>query len=211
MKSFLPFCLSWIFIGIGLNSALAACAPSGDYVVIDVKWNDPIGGLAIRSAPNDSASLRGIIPPAGTGIGIGQCRDTGWCEVHYQCTSGWSFLARYLAPRVRRLYRVVDVSANDPEGLNLRDGPGAKFSEVARIPYSEADLIVHYCEEDAGWCFVSYGQNYGWAAQRFLAAVGATPVPTPQPLPVPPPSAPTPPPPQPSPDSRACQMFPNLC
>jgi hypothetical protein len=77
--------------------------PHGDHVVIEVKWGDPIGGLAVRSAPNSRAERRGIIPAAGTGVGIGECEQSGWCQVKYACMSGWSLLARFLAPRIRRL------------------------------------------------------------------------------------------------------------
>src|SRR5438105_4442444 len=71
-------------------------APHGDYVVIEVKWEDSIGGLAVRDEPRNDGTRRGVIPAAGTGIGIGECLGSGWCQVKYACLSGWSLLARFL-------------------------------------------------------------------------------------------------------------------
>ena len=95
---------------------------SGDSVVVNIGWDDPIGGLAIRAAPNRQAPIKAVIPAAGTGIAVGSCHAGGWCEVTFDCVKGWSLAARYLAPRDQRLYHVTNVSPNDPEGLNIRSG-----------------------------------------------------------------------------------------
>ena len=204
--------------------------PNGDHVVIEVKWEDPIGGLAVRDGPNGGANRLGIIPASGTGIGVGQCQDNGWCQVKYACVSGWSLLARFLAPRLRRLNRVTGVSPDDPEGLNVRVGPHQTYPAKVRIPYNGTDVIKHICQPSPNdrteWCLVTYRDNSGWVAGRFLTAV-ATPSPVPSSGPNPGPSPapkvdplpdpkvePNPGPssgPAPGPSSRACQLFPNLC
>jgi uncharacterized protein YraI len=203
-----------LLCSIGATQAQTGCAQSpGDYVVIEVKWDDPIGGLAIRTGPDGNSERRGVIPSSGVGVAVGECVQSGWCEVSYQCIAGWSLSARYLAPRFRRLYRVSGVSAADPEGLNVRSGPHNTYAPKGRIPYDGANVIVHVCQpsplDGTDWCLVTYGQNSGWAAGRYLTPIPAS---SPSPSPSPPPT----PSPGPSsvplnPTSPACQKYPNLC
>ncbi len=50
----------------------SSCESShGDYVVVNVKWNDPDGGLIVSSGPGMHANRLGVIPASGVGIGIG--------------------------------------------------------------------------------------------------------------------------------------------
>jgi uncharacterized protein YraI len=184
--------------------------PHGDHVVIQVKWGDSIGGLAVRSAPHNNASLLGVIPAAGTGVGIGKCEDSGWCLVKYACLNGWSYSARFLAPRIRRLNKVTGVRPNDPDGLNLRTGPHTTYAASNNIPYNRADIIGHVCQESPrdrseSWCLVTYRGSSGWAAGRFLTAVAASE----QTIATVPAPAPTPP--RNGDLSEACKLFPNLC
>jgi clan AA aspartic protease (TIGR02281 family) len=141
---------------------------SGDYVVVDVGWDDPIGGLAVRAAPNGQAPIKGVIPAAGTDIEIGVCRENGWCEVHYECIAGWSLANRFTAPRGERLYRVANVAPDDPEGLNMRVGPGGNNPTKRSIPYDAVGIVLHAYQPDGGWCLVTYGNAFGWTARRFL-------------------------------------------
>jgi uncharacterized protein YraI len=150
------------------------CEAQGDYVVVSVPWDDADHGLLIRSAPNGGATVRGVIPPAGIGVAATSC-DGSWCEVKYGCLSGWAG-SRYLSERSRNLFRVSGVSSSDPEGLNLRSGPGPNFSKVGSVPYNGANLIKHTCQRGAGvrtdWCLITYeGRSNlsGWASSRFLA------------------------------------------
>src|SRR5271166_6693056 len=108
--------LSVLPLGLQLASAASDCRNiSGDYVVTNVGWEDPIGGLAVRAAPNARAPIKGVMPAAGTGVEIGSCKENGWCEVRYGCITGWSLAAHFTAPRGQRLYRVANVSPEDPE------------------------------------------------------------------------------------------------
>src|SRR3954447_235344 len=95
--------------------------PHGDYVVVRVKWGDAIGGLAVRSAPDGNAERLEGIPATGPGVGVLDFR-AGWCQVKHACASGWASAA-FLSPRTSEIYRVTGVSANDPQGLNVRTGP----------------------------------------------------------------------------------------
>ena len=130
MKTLVSLGLLW-GIGILLASPLAQASSecqtrSGDLVVVNIGRDDPIGGLAVRAAPSRQAPIKTVIPAAGTGVAIGSCHGDGWCEVTFECVRGWSLAARYLAPRDQRLYRVTNVSPNDPEGLTFvvaRDWP----------------------------------------------------------------------------------------
>lgn len=195
--------------------------PRGDYVVINVKSDDPIGGLAVRDQPSSSSGRRGIIPSDGIGVEVGQCQANGWCAVKYGCLSGWALAARYLSPQSRRNYRVEGVASSDPDGLNLREGPGPGSPIHGHLRFNDANVVLHACqpspEDRTDWCLVSSGGISGWAAGRFLAAnpvTSSVPAPPPISAPNPPPNAPVPPAPQsPGPNStpEACRMFPNLC
>ena len=159
---------------------------SGNSVVVNIGREDHIGGLAIRAAPNPQAPIKTVIPAAGTGVAIGSCHGDGWCEVTFECVRGWSLAARYLAPRDQRLYRVTNVSPNDPEGLNVRSGPGLAYSPKGNIPYNGDGIVLHDCQADGRWCLVTYGEISGWSARQLLApmTVAEKSAPAPQPPPV---------------------------
>jgi uncharacterized protein YraI len=180
--------------------------PHGDYVVVQVRWEDPIGGLAVRTDPNGNAERRGVIPAAGTGVGISDCLQSGWCQVRYACVFGWSFSARFLSLRSRQQYAVTGVSAADPEGLNLRSGPHHSYAAKGSIPYDARDVVRHVCQpspiDRTEWCLITYRDESGWVASRFLTPAAAS-GPAPAPFPSPPRD--------PAPPSPACQKFPDLC
>ena len=143
---------------------------SGDYVVVNVKWNDPDGGLVISNGPGMSAGRLGIIPSAGGGIGILGCQGI-WCRVRYGCYEGWSSKL-YLAERSERQYRVVGVQPEDPEGLNIRSGPGFTYSQSGSISFNATNVVKHVCQsspvDGTDWCLVSWQSISGWVAGRFL-------------------------------------------
>ena len=146
-------------------------------MVTGVRWDDPLGGLAVRDAAGAGARRLGIIPPSGTGVGLGECHAS---QVRYECLSGWSLASRYLAPSVRRLAGVSGVSPNDPEGLNVRSGPSANHPVRGSIPYDASGVVVHVCQRGSStrseWCLVTYGAISGWVAGRFLSAPGSVTV-----------------------------------
>ena len=159
---------------------------SGDSVVVNIGRDDPIGGLAVRAAPSPQAPIKTVIPAEGTGVAIGSCHGDGWCEVTFECVRGWSLAARYLAPRDQRLYRVTNVSPNDPEGLNIRSGPGLAYSPKGNIPYNGDGIVLHDCQADGRWCLVTYGEISGWSARQLLAPTTTNALePAPAPLPTP--------------------------
>lgn len=143
--------------------------PHGDYIVANVPFGDADNGLLLRIAPSGAAEVKGVIPPNGVGLGIEQCQN-GWCRVRYKCHVGWVG-ARYVADRRSSISRVVGVSSRDPEGLNIRSGPGARFGLVGSVPYNSVGLARHACQvsgDQTTWCLITAGEKSGWVAARFL-------------------------------------------
>lgn len=196
-------CLFVVALLYVTDAGAAECNSQGNYVVVNVPHDDPIGGLAVRASPNPNGRRIGVIPSAGVGVEVQECGLNGWCRVRFGCLSGWSFMARYLAPMSRRLRHVTGVNPSDPQGLNMRKGPGPSYSVVGRIPYNGVRLVEHGCS--AAWCLVSYGGLTGWVSGNFLSPGAgtseATPATTVNKPPTPPPGMP----------SRGCQLFPDLC
>lgn len=161
------------------------CGPEGPYRVVDVAANDI---LSIRASPDRTAPETGQIPPDGFGVSIGRCvtvpgYKAPWCEVRYQCQTGWSY-ARYLvddsgrqpdgvaasiAPPVSRgteTYRVTGVE--DWDFLNMRAGPGTNYAIVAPIPPNGSGIYIYSCRSIAGyrtkWCESEWQGHRGWAS-----------------------------------------------
>jgi uncharacterized protein YraI len=148
-----------------------ACGhPHGDYVIVGVSWRDADNGLLVRATPSNEAQIRGVIPANGTGIGVSNCQGS-WCQVKYACQSGWAG-SRYLAERSGELQRVTGVSPTDPEGLNVREGPGSTFPRSDSIPFNATGVIKHTCQpspvDRVPWCLVTYRRTSGWVAGRYL-------------------------------------------
>jgi uncharacterized protein YraI len=144
--------------------------PSGDFAVVNVKWEDPVGGLVLRSSPSSNAAEVTVIPAAGTGIGKSECQGN-WCRTTYQCKMGWSYLP-YLSPKSSQVYKVTGVSPRDPEGLNIRTGPHSTYPKKSSIPYNATEVVEHICQpspiDQSNWCLVTYGDDWGWVSGRFL-------------------------------------------
>lgn len=147
------------------------CVDSGgDHVVTNVLWGDSDNGLLLRAGANSRAAVIAVIPPDAVGVEVSEC-DGGWCRVIYRCKAGWAG-SKYLAAESAQYRRVVRVSPNDPEGLNLRAGPGSTYSKLASIPFNATGVISHVCQtsgaDGVSWCLVTYRHTSGWAAARFL-------------------------------------------
>jgi len=144
---------------------------TGDYVVVDVKWADPDGGLHIRATPDPASPVLGVIPGNAVGLDVGICQG-GWCQIKYACQAGW-VNAQYIALRANVLRRVVGVSPSDPDGLNLRAGPHFTYPSTAAIPYNATALTLHTCQpspkDQSSWCLVTFDQFSGWVSGRFLS------------------------------------------
>jgi uncharacterized caspase-like protein/uncharacterized protein YraI len=154
--------------------------PHGDYRVVGIVPGDV---LWVREKPHRHARETGSMPPDAEGIGVGQCVDVSgyrspWCEVRYQCVSGWSY-ARYLTEgssgggggnSAAESFRVVGVASNDV--LNIRSGPGTQHPIVAEIPPNGGGVAVYSCRQVAGytnaWCEVSWQGVDGWASSCCL-------------------------------------------
>jgi SH3-like domain-containing protein len=155
-------------------SADAACASTGDYVVVNVHWGDDDGGLNIRIGPNKTPV--GVIPTTGTGIEVGACSG-GWCQVRYKCLTGWAF-AQHLALRSTRLARFKDVS--DPKGLLIRRDPRIDGEPAGTLPANTTDVVKHVCQPaplstDEEWCQISVGKMSGWVPHKNLEDQPAAP------------------------------------
>jgi uncharacterized protein YraI len=133
------------------------------------------GILNMRTAPGVNNPVVVAIPAGTSGLAVGSCRraDDGsispWCEVQWRGYSGWvsgRFIVETQA-RARRTFRVLpDVSQGI---LNMRSGPGVKYTLVTPIPAGAADLTVGACRmpDDGGrtpWCEVQWRGRTGWAS-----------------------------------------------
>jgi uncharacterized protein YraI len=141
----------------------------GDEVVIGVKWGDSDGGLMVRAAPSVAAGKRGTIPADAVGVRRDECQGN-WCRVTYRCLTGWAS-AQFLSSRQANLSNVLGVRPDDPDGLNVRAGPGMTYSVKGSIPYDATNLVRHTCETNTGteWCLVSYRETSGWVSRHFLS------------------------------------------
>lgn len=150
------------------KSAPACVQPVGSHVIVNVPWQDADNGLLLRAAPSMQASVLSVIPASGTGLIVSGCSD-GWCQIEYNCQKGYAG-AKYVAERTSRFRSVSNVSAADPEGLNVRNGPGASYSRMSSIPYNGKQVVVHNCQTvaHASWCLVTYQNSSGWVAGRYL-------------------------------------------
>lgn len=59
------------------------------------------------------------------------------------------------------------VEAVSTEFVNMRTAPGVHSAKVAVIP-SGASLDIKHCLATRPWCEVSYGNNRGWTAARYI-------------------------------------------
>jgi uncharacterized protein YraI len=165
-----------------------SCGPAGPYRVVGIPGNDI---LSVRAGPGRDASEVGTIPPGGSGIAVGNCvvvqgYRQPWCEVRYQCLSGWAY-ARYLvdssdvppgtavasaAPTARgpETFRVTGVESWDY--LNLRAGPGTNYQIVIGIPPNGSGVTVGGCRDVQGyrnrWCEASWQGYQGWTSSCCL-------------------------------------------
>ena len=146
----------------------------GNYIVVNVPWGDADNGLLIRASPTSTAQIKGVIPAAAVGVDVSNCQGN-WCQVTYGCETGWAG-SRFLSERSNELRRVVGVSLSDPEGLNIRTGPGPTFpknAEKRSIPANADGVINHTCQaspvDRTSWCLVTYRNYSGWVAGRFLS------------------------------------------
>jgi uncharacterized protein YraI len=144
----------------------------GDFVIVGVLFDDADNGLRIRSSPSRTAGTTGIIPRDATGLTVDSCNEH-WCRVRYGCQSGWAG-RRFLSTRANEMMRVVGVSPADPEGLNVRTGPGPNYpTNGDGIPHNATDVIRHVCQpspsDQTQWCLVTHSGESGWVAGRFLS------------------------------------------
>ena len=143
---------------------LGSCGETdGNYVVTNVRSDDPDHGLNVRASPDIKALVVGILKPNSTDLKVGSC-DSGWCEVQCKTLKGWS-RDRYLSLRTNVLYSVSGIS-QAAIGLAVRNGPDQACSTVASIPYDGRDVIIHSCQygQDGSsrWCLITYNNRSGW-------------------------------------------------
>jgi SH3-like domain-containing protein len=135
----------------------------GNYVVINVRSDDPDHGLNVHASPAINGLIVGILKPNSTDLKVGSC-DSGWCEVECKAVKGWS-RDRYLGLRTSVLYNVTGIS-QAAIGLAARNGPDQICSAIASIPYNGRDVIIHSCQygQDGSsrWCLITYNNRSGW-------------------------------------------------
>ena len=149
----------------------ASCGqPDGDYIVVNIRWDDADRGLVVRDAGSMQGIQLGVIPPNGTEIKVPPC-DTEWCQVQCGGLKGWS-RKRYLSPRSLALRTVTGIAADDPHGLSVRTGPHPTCRSVGSLPPQGRDVILHGCEaspiDRSTWCRVTYKNFSGWVPDGYL-------------------------------------------
>jgi uncharacterized protein YraI len=142
----------------------------GTFVVVNVPWEDSDHGVVLRSTASTRAQATAMIPGDAIGLTVSNC-DGNWCQVSYNCRNGW-INSRYLSDQSRQYRNVAGVSPQDPEGLNVRGGPGQNYPKIGSIPYNATRVITHVCQTGANhssWCLVTYKNVSGWVSGVFLA------------------------------------------
>jgi uncharacterized protein YraI len=140
----------------------ASCG-AADYVVVNVRTDDPDHGLNVRDAPDLKGIAVGVLAPNTTDLMVEKC-DSGWCEVQCKAVKGWS-RDRYLSLRSSAFYSVTGIS-QAAIGLALRNGPDQTCSAIGSIPFNGREVILHSCQVNqdgnARWCLVTYVSRSGW-------------------------------------------------
>ncbi len=141
----------------------------GNYAVVNVRWNDPDGGLNVRASPDLKSVVVGVLPPNATELIVGTC-DSGWCQVQCKNLKGWA-RDRYLSLRSGVSYVVTGIS-QAALGLTVRNGPDQTCSAVESIPYDGKDVILHICQVSPSggsrWCLVTHHGHSGWVPLEHL-------------------------------------------
>jgi SH3-like domain-containing protein len=152
-----PVCLP------GDQNLQSASCQNGDYIVANVRSDDPDHGLNVRDTPDIKGIAVGLLAPNTTELSVGKC-DSGWCEVQCKGTKGWS-RDRYLSLRSSALYSVTGIS-QAAIGLAIRNGPDQACSAVASIPNDGRDVTLHSCQlnqdGNSRWCLITYRGKSGW-------------------------------------------------
>ena len=81
------------------------------------------------------------------------------------CTALFASAAPSFACACCGTWKVVNVASYDV--LNIRSGPGARYSKVGAIPAGSGCVIkTGQCRKN--WCRVSYIDQKGWVSLRYL-------------------------------------------
>jgi hypothetical protein len=149
----------------------ASCGhPEGDYIVVNIRWDDADHGLVVRDAGSMQGIQLGVIAPNTTDIIVPPC-DTEWCQIQCKGLKGWS-RKRYLSPRSLSLREVTGIPPGDPHGLSVRTGPHRTCRSVGSLPAQGRDVILHGCEaspaERSTWCRITYKNLSGWVPDGYL-------------------------------------------
>lgn len=105
--------------------------------------------------------------------------NSGWCSVEYLTEdrseikdiepSGTSSDPGKLVQPKDRATEGYHGYVDEPDGLNLRYGPGTDYDVITAIP--DKAEVVEYGWED-GWIFVDYKGTYGWINGQYLLFQG---------------------------------------
>jgi uncharacterized protein YraI len=149
----------------------ASCGHAdGEYIVVNIRWDDADRGLVVRDAGSVHGIALGVIAPNGTDIIVPPC-DTEWCRVQCKGLQGWS-RKRYLSLRSLALRTVAGIAPGDPHGVSIRSGPHPTCRAVGALPAQGRDIVLHGCEaspvDRSTWCRVTYKTLSGWVPDGYL-------------------------------------------
>lgn len=148
---------------------LAALPASAQYTMATV-----LSPVNFRTGPSVSYPTQGLLPTGFQVLPIGRNADGSWIQVQIVGgQTGWVHSAYISAvtplPNVPPTVPTGQNSASVNTGmLNLRNGPGANFEIVAKLPRGSV-INLHGRNADQSWVQVSIpGGSQGWVSSRYI-------------------------------------------
>ena len=144
-------------------------------------------GLLLRKGPGKKNDVVSVLSH-GQEIQV-EKTDHGWAYTTVDGNSGWCSMEYLSENKVKteekssssnadpnKLVEPTNTSVegyhgyvDSPEGLNLRYGPGEKFSVIDVVP--DKTELTELGWED-GWVYVKYKNNYGWISAHYFTLEG---------------------------------------
>lgn len=118
--------------------------------------------LNVRSEPSKSAKVVTSIPK-GTSVYVYYTSEYDWYYTTYDGKSGF-VSADYVTTEQYHPMTAVIATKSDP--LNLRETASKSGKIITTIPKGTTVNVIEYGDD---WCYISWGQYYGYASTDYLA------------------------------------------